>query len=283
MPRKKPQAASQSAAEVAPPPAAAADQPQAAEPDGLARAKELRGQVFRRLQAEGRWKSLGLDQLRDDMFRECRSKGMEREAAMCWVYGELDRLYPPLPPQEPAATEAADAAHVEAHQETGNADSGAAPDTEHSSTPVVQQQTTQINSTQERGNVSSASDAAEQQVPPPAIDPSRGREGLGQIPADWPELPPNASLSAEIAWVQAERLRIVEERPNGATVVRLERARSPAPSWAALSWLETSIRSYAKYVEVAAKATSTAQDEQDQAKRERMALDEVRALLAEMM
>jgi hypothetical protein len=108
-------------------------------------------------------------------------------------------------------------------------------------------------------------------------------QGLGEIPANWPKLPANASLAAEIAWVQAVRLDVVEELPSGATRVRLERADSPAPSKAALSWLETSIRSYAKYVEVAAKATSTAQDEQALVKRERMAIEEIRSLLAEMM
>jgi hypothetical protein len=62
----------------------------------------------------------------------------------------------------------------------------------------------------------------------------------------------------------------------------LERAHEPAPSRAAIGWLETSIRSYAKYVEVAAKATATAQDEQEQVRRERMQIEEIRALLAEM-
>ena len=46
----------------------------------------------------------------------------------------------------------------------------------------------------------------------------------------------------------------MEERTAGPTVVHLDQALSPAPSWAALGWLETSIRSYAKYVDVAAKA-----------------------------
>lgn len=107
-------------------------------------------------------------------------------------------------------------------------------------------------------------------------------QGLAEIPADWPELVSNASLGAEIAWVQAERLRIVEEKPGGSTLVTLSKARAPAPSWAALSWLETSIRSYAKFVEVAAKAAGEVGDEQALVRRERMQLDEIRALLAEM-
>jgi len=107
-------------------------------------------------------------------------------------------------------------------------------------------------------------------------------QGLGEIPDGWPELPPNAAMAAEISWVQANRLRIVEEKPGRATVVRLDLALSPAPSWAALGWLETSIRNYAKSVDVAAKATSSDDGEADVMRRERMAIEEVRALLDEM-
>jgi hypothetical protein len=107
--------------------------------------------------------------------------------------------------------------------------------------------------------------------------------GLSDIPASWGELPANGSLQAEIGWCQANRLRIVEEKSSGATVVHLDRARVPAPSWAALGWLETSIRSYAKYVDVAAKVTSHQQDEADVVRRERMSIEEVRELLAEML
>ena len=105
---------------------------------------------------------------------------------------------------------------------------------------------------------------------------------LGEIPPGWPELPDNASLQAEIGWVQAQRLQVAEQKPSGGIVVHLDRARTPAPSWAALGWLETSIRSYAKFVDVAARATASVQDEADNVRRERMALDEIKALLAEM-
>ena len=116
------------------------------------------------------------------------------------------------------------------------------------------------------------------------LSPSGGQiQGLSRIPEAWPELPSNASLSAEIGWVQANRLRIVEEKPGRATVVRLDLAGSPAPSWAALGWLETSIRSYAKYVDVAAKATSIDDGEASVMRRERVAIEEMEALLAEMM
>ena len=107
-------------------------------------------------------------------------------------------------------------------------------------------------------------------------------QGLGDIPDDWPELPDNASLPAEIGWVQAQRLRIVEDQPSGATVVHLARARSPAPSWAALGWPETSIRSYAKFVDVVAKSMATQQDEATTVRRERLRIEEMRSILAEM-
>ena len=38
----------------------------------------------------------------------------------------------------------------------------------------------------------------------------------------------NASSPAELGWVQANRLAVVEERPSGATVVHLDRAHEPA-------------------------------------------------------
>jgi hypothetical protein len=108
-------------------------------------------------------------------------------------------------------------------------------------------------------------------------------QGLADLPEDWPSLPANASMSAEVGWVQANRLRVVEERPGRATLIRLDRALSPAPSWAALGWLETSVRSYAKFVDVAAKAASTDDGESAVVRRERMAIAEVEALLNEMM
>lgn len=130
-------------------------------------------------------------------------------------------------------------------------------------------------------------DAMEKAYPPLAATEAAAVnvrvQGLGGIPASWPELPANASLSAEIGWVQANRLYVVEELPSGGTRVRLEKAHEPAPSRAAIGWLETSIRSYAKFVEVAAKATATQADEQEFVRKEKMAIEEIRSLLAEMM
>ena len=65
----------------------------------------------------------------------------------------------------------------------------------------------------------------------PSRDSSQIR-GLSDLPEYWPDLPANASLSVEVGWVQANRLRIVEEQASGTTVVHLHRAGSPAPSWA---------------------------------------------------
>lgn len=108
-------------------------------------------------------------------------------------------------------------------------------------------------------------------------------QGLSDLPEDWPELAENASLAMEVGWVQANRLRIVEERPGHATLIHLGRALSPAPSWGTLGWLETSIRNYAKFVDVAAKVSGSGDDESAVMCRERVAIEEVERLMAEMM
>jgi len=106
--------------------------------------------------------------------------------------------------------------------------------------------------------------------------------GLSAVPEDWPELPANVTLAQEVQWVQANRLRLVRETQHG-TEVDLRKAMTPAPSWSALGWLETSIRAYSKFVDVAAKASATAEDEREMVKREKIAIEEVRGLLAEML
>ena len=107
--------------------------------------------------------------------------------------------------------------------------------------------------------------------------------GLGDIPEDWPQLPANASLAAEIQWVQSSRIDVVEELPGGGTRVHLDRADRPAPSKSALGWLETSIRAYSKYCDIAAKATAQQEDEKEHVRRERLAIADVSDLLAEMV
>lgn len=105
-----------------------------------------------------------------------------------------------------------------------------------------------------------------------------GVTGLADLPGDWPDLPGNASLASEVQWVTANRLRVVTGEG-----VDLSLALSPAPSHSALSWLETAILFPAKFVDVSVKATSSAHDEQAVVKREKMAIEEVRGLLAEML
>jgi hypothetical protein len=114
------------------------------------------------------------------------------------------------------------------------------------------------------------------EIPPPVAEP--GVTGLGAIPDGWPNLPSNASLQAEIAWVQANRLRIVAESTSG-TAVNLGNALSPAPSHAALGWLETSCRAYSKYCDIAAKATAQQEHDAESVRRERLALADVLDLL----
>ncbi len=103
-------------------------------------------------------------------------------------------------------------------------------------------------------------------------------QGLSEIPAGWPQMPANAALSNEIAWVSANRLRVRDG--NG---VDLSRALSPAPSYAALSWLETSILFPAKFADISVKATAQQDDEREHVRREKLAIEEIRSILSEMM
>lgn len=122
--------------------------------------------------------------------------------------------------------------------------------------------------------------------PPAALEPpapvvsvvasTGGVAGLGDLPEDWPVLPANASLAAEIAWTQANRLRVVQ---GGA--VDLSRSLGPAPSYAALSWLETSILYPAKFADVCVKASGDTQDDAEGVRREKVSIDELRTLLSE--
>ena len=107
-------------------------------------------------------------------------------------------------------------------------------------------------------------------------------QGLGDIPEAWGNLPSNTTLQAELSWVQANRLSIVQETAIG-NIVTLSAARAPAPSMAAIGWLETSIRTYGKYIDIVAKSLKDEVHEQENVRRERMAIADIEAILAEMM
>lgn len=202
------------------------------EEDLATRASAMVKKVSNRLMKEGRWFG-EIELTRDKMMKDAKKRFPDKRARQIWVYGELDRMYPPL-----------------SQQKTDRLDGT-------------------LSHIPTKGSGIEKSDDGQIQ-------------GLSNLPAEWPELPANAPLAAEVGWVQANRLRIVTEKPGGATVVDLGQALSPAPSWSALGWLETSIRSYAKFVDVAAKATASGDDDGAVMRRERMAIEEMQALLDEM-
>ena len=111
---------------------------------------------------------------------------------------------------------------------------------------------------------------------PPKDDP--GVSGLGDLPESWGDLPANASLQVEISWVSANRLRV-----RDGSGVDLAKALSPAPSYSALSWLETSILFPSKFADISVKATANQDDEKEAVRREKMAIEDIRGLLAEML
>jgi len=125
-----------------------------------------------------------------------------------------------------------------------------------------------------------------EEAEPPVEAPAKTEEppadlgvaGLGEIPPSWPELPANAMLQVEIAWVTANRLKV-----RSGKGVDLSRALSPAPSYSALSWLETSILFPAKFADISVKATAQTDDEKEELRRERLAIEEIRSILREMI
>jgi hypothetical protein len=109
--------------------------------------------------------------------------------------------------------------------------------------------------------------------PAVAAHADQGVSGLGDPPPDWPPLPANASLQAEISWVTANRLRV-----RDGTGVDLSRALSPAPSHSALSWLETSILFPSKFADISVKATAQQDDEREGIRREKLAIEDAGGL-----
>ena len=98
------------------------------------------------------------------------------------------------------------------------------------------------------------------------------------VPESWGELPDNATLQVEISWVSANRLRV-----RDGSGVDLSRALSPAPSYSALSWLETSILFPSKFDDISVKATANQDDEKELIRREKASIEEIRSILKEML
>lgn len=199
-----------------------------------------------RLIKEKRWKNAQSDLKR--LRKEATYNGMNKDDSESWAWTEIDRLFPPLEGEQPKSKET-----QQITKET-----------------IAEEQKEEIRSTA--------------QIPIQTIENTEQSSitGLDKIPTSWLPLPGNASLQAEISWVQANRLMVVKETGHG-TNVFLRKALNPPPSWAALGWLETSIRTYSKFVEVAAKATASVANEEEKIKHERISIAEVERLLQEML
>jgi len=214
--------------------------------------------IYRRLVAERRWEQAV--PIRDDLIREARAAGLKREDAQRRAYESLNEMFPPLG----AATTSSE---LDAAWDASNDGPDGAPGALDALGGVVDTLTT----AGQGGRPRTRTQGDESPV-----------VGLGEIPAGWPPLPPNAPLGTEIQWVQANRLRCIRDEGDR-TVVDLSKAMAAAPSYAALGWLETSIRVFSKFVDVAAKVTASMEDEQEHARRERVAIEDVRRLLGEML
>lgn len=218
-------------------------------------------QVFKRLKSENRWDEA--EPHRNELATRAKSLRLKGQDAQDWTYTELAKKYPPLDGGQP------ETAIVEEHADEQKPD----------------KRDEQQREEGEAARFSSSVDVAPfpfQDVAPFPKSGDLSVSGLSKIPANWQDLASNAPLSAEISWVQANRLRVVRETADG-VVVDLSLALSPAPSYATLGWLETSIKTYAKFVDVAAKATASQDGEAAEVRREQQSIEEVRRLLSSML
>jgi hypothetical protein len=213
--------------------------------------------VYKRLKAENRWEEA--EPYRDQLMKEAKDRRLKGIEAQNYVWTELAKKYPPITGAKPETAEPEPAQEAKKDEPK----------------PEKQGKVEDAASFSSSSSVSSALSAA-------ASDSEFSVRGLSEIPGNWPDLPSNAPLGAEVSWVQANRLRIVRESSTGVTV-DLSKALSPAPSYATLGWLETSIKTYAKFVDVASKATSGQDGEQADIRREQQSIEEVRRLLASML
>ena len=256
----------------------------------------LKLRVYKRLHHAGLWAQA--EHERDRMMREARSIGLSKEEAQDYTYRMLDEMFPAQKDTTTAQMkERAEVIPTAQMYKLPGYDSGMDAREDSPLQGVAQQDEQppkqgygQQDSGEGNGAVFPANvdgiDAlmtSDVKVMPLRPETSTALKGLSDIPASWPTLPPNASLASELQWVQASRIDVVEELPSGGFVVHLDRADRPAPSKSALGWLETSIRAYSKFVDVAAKTTSQLEDEKEHVRRERLAIEDIRRLLGEMV
>jgi hypothetical protein len=213
--------------------------------------------VYKRLKAEGRWEEA--EPYRDELANEAKGLRLKGIDAQNYTYERLARKYPPKDGTEPEKPE------VEAKP------------SEQKDQPEAKNQP----KAEDAAAFSSSGDVVAT-LSKASADSEFSVRGLSEIPANWPDLPSNAPLGAEVSWVQANRLRIVRESSIGVTV-DLSKALTPAPSYATLGWLETSIKTYSKFVDVASKATSGQDGEAADVRREQQSIEEVRRLLNQML
>jgi hypothetical protein len=221
----------------------------------------LKSLVFQRLTRDGRWKEA--EPIKDRLIREARNRGATKTEASDEAYKTIDQMFQPLPVPEPPPNVELPPNEVQPPEQTPN---------EGGKT---------------EGDDASRSNQRDESVESePEVRSARARSestvaGLSEIPESWPSLPPNASLGVEVSWVLANRIRVIREDNDGIKV-DLSKALTPAPSYATLGWLETSIRAFAKFVDVSAKASAAGQDDADKVKREKLEIAEIRELLGQM-
>lgn len=256
--------------------------------DSVTDSLPLKSSVPKRLIRERRWTGHVIAERDQLMSHARRTLGLAKEEAQHWVYEQLAQRYPPLPKRDKKSA----AKQTPQNTAKNGPDGETIAQTDYNET-TERGETEGSAGNEDQGREEGEGDRASKLTPPDEVSTQRNRSrrpdsdeasirGLDKIPRSWPPLPPNAGLAQEIQWVQACRIDVVQELSDGVYRVRLERADRPAPSKAALGWLETSIRAYAKYCDIAAKAAATYQSDEERTRKERIAIDRIRQLLESM-
>lgn len=230
---------------------------------------DIKSRVYKRLIAEGRW--LEAVPIKDQLLRDNKAQGMTREQAAIKAYQTLDAMFPAGKTMEPSIESAND-------KNTDTTSAIQPQKVEGDNQPPTNGMQKVVGDDANRG---SQHDEASESTGARTRSSESTVSGLGKIPASWPQLPSNATLSQEVQWVLANRIQVIKETNDG-IVVDLSKALSPAPSYATLGWLETSIRAFAKFVDVSTKASANSQDDADKVKREKLEIAEIRELLGQM-
>lgn len=230
--------------------------------------KERKLTLRHRLEREGRWGEAS--RFKEEVRKGCREKGLSANASLQVSWDKMEESYPPLSEAEMQVRKehlaAARAARRRAKRATGAAGeltSGAVEGNEELNT---------------RGGTPPSHVEVNVDLPPPDR-----MERRSEPPAEWGELPDNASQVEEVKWVYANYMRVVRRTREGHDRVQLKSASCPAPSHGTFTLLNFAITNQAGFLNLWQKVCKDkTEGEEEQVKKEKKSIAEIRAIIEQM-